>query len=151
MGTRSIEISVGAFVLAGIVALVVLAVQVSGITDGGRADTYRVTARFGNVAGLALRAKVAMSGVTIGRVRDISVDTQRGQAIVGMDIERSAGPITADAGAKIVTEGVLGAKYVTIVPGGDEELLADGSVIADTQGALILEDLIGQFVSSMGK
>lgn len=151
MGMRTIEISVGAFVLAGILALVVLAVQVSGITDGGARDSYQVTARFSNVAGLSLRAKVAMSGVTIGRVRAISVDTQRGQAIVAMEIDRAAGQITADAGAKIVTEGVLGAKYITIVPGGDEEFLDEGSVIADTQGALILEDLIGQFVSSMGK
>ena len=151
MRMRTIEIAVGAFMLAGILALVFLAFRVSGLAFGSKSATYRVTANFENVSGLTLRAKVSLSGVTIGRVTGIRVDTQKGQAIVEMQLDKDAGKISSDAGAKIVTEGLLGGKFIAIVPGAEDATLKDGSVIHDTQGALILEDLIGQFVKSLGK
>lgn len=151
MRMRTIEIAVGAFMLAGILALVFLAFRVSGFAFGSQSATYRVTANFENVSGLTLRAKVSLSGVTIGRVTNIRVDTQKGQAIVEMQLDRDAGKISSDAGAKIVTEGLLGGKFIAIVPGAEDDNLKEGSVIHDTQGALILEDLIGQFVKSLGK
>lgn len=149
MRMRTIEIGAGAFVLAGILALVFLAIQVSGINfqTGG---TYSVTARFDDVAGLKRRAKVSMAGVTIGHVRDIRVDTAYGQAIVRMEIEQRAGPLSADTGAQILTEGILGARYVNLLPGAEDEALADGDEILDTQGALVLENLIGELVTGLG-
>lgn len=149
MRMRTIEIGAGAFVLAGILALVFLAVQVSGINfrTGG---TYSVTARFDDVAGLKRRAKVSMAGVTIGHVRAIEVDTAYGQAIVRMEIERRAGPLSADTGAQILTEGILGARYINLLPGAEQQALADGDEILDTQGALVLENLIGDLVTRLG-
>ena len=149
MRMRTVEISVGAFVLAGILALVFLVVRVSGINfeDGA---TYSITARFDDVAGLKRRAKVSMSGVTIGRVSQIQVDTEYGEAVVHMEIERRAGSLSADTGAQILTEGILGARYVNLLPGAEEQALGDGDEILDTQGALVLENLIGELVTSLG-
>lgn len=151
MRMRTIEIAVGAFMLAGILALVFLAFRVSGFAFNQQGKTYHVTARFKDIGGLTLRAKVSMSGVTIGRVTGMRVDTTAGQAIVDMALDYDAGHVSSDAGAKIVTEGLLGGKFISIVPGAEDTYLKEGSVIQDTQGALILEDLIGQFLKSMGK
>ena len=150
MRMRTIEIGVGAFVLAGILALVFLAVRVSGINLTQSGDSYTLTARFDDVAGLKTRARVAMAGVTIGRVPDILVDVEYGQAVVVMEIERTAGELTLDTGAAILTEGILGARYISLLPGADEDMLADGDEIMDTQGALVLENLIGDLVTRLG-
>ena len=149
MRMRTVEISVGAFVLAGILALIFLVVRVSGVNfeDGA---TYSVSARFDDVAGLKRRAKVSMSGVAIGRVSRIQVDTEYGEAVVYMDIEKRAGSLSADTGAQILTEGILGARYVNLLPGAEEETLGDGDEILDTQGALVLENLIGDLVTNLG-
>ncbi len=151
MRMRTIEISVGGFVLAGIIALVFLAVQVSGVNTSQVQDSYAVIARFDDVAGLRARAKVSMAGVTIGRVRSIDVDMQWGDAIVTMDILGEPGNLTTDTSAKILTEGILGARYIGLSPGADEETLADGDEIVETQGALVLENLIGDFLTNIGK
>ena len=151
MRMRTIEISVGAFVLAGVLALVFLGVQVTGVNLGGQEESYQVQARFDDVAGLRTRAKVAMAGVTIGRVVGIDVDREYGEAIVTIEIDGNPGNLTADTGAKILTEGILGARYIGLLPGADEEMLADGDEIMDTQGALVLENLIGDFLTSLGK
>ncbi|MEM9621348.1 MAG: outer membrane lipid asymmetry maintenance protein MlaD [Pseudomonadota bacterium] len=150
MRMRTVEISVGAFVLAGLIALVFLAIQVSGVSLSQSEQSYEITARFDDVAGLRPRAKVSMAGVTIGRVREIGVDLEWGDAIVVMDIFGAPGDLTTDTGAKILTEGILGARYVGLLPGGDDEKLGDGDEITDTQGALILENLIGEFLTSLG-
>jgi phospholipid/cholesterol/gamma-HCH transport system substrate-binding protein len=146
---RIVEISVGGFVLAGMLALVFLAIRVSGV-DIQESATYTVVARFDEVAGLKPRARVTMAGVTIGRVADIEFDAAYGEAVVYMDIFDHAGPLSADTGAKILTEGILGARYIGLLPGADEEVLADGDEIVDTQGALILENLIGDLVTRLG-
>ena len=150
MRMRTIEISVGGFVLAGIIALVFLALQVSGVNTQRAQKSYDVTARFDDVAGLRVRSKVSMAGVTIGRVRSIDVDMEWGDAIVTLEIIGEPGSLTTDTGAKILTEGILGAKYVGLVPGADDEMMAPGDEITETQGALVIENLIGKFLNSMG-
>ena len=150
MRMRTIEISVGGFVLAGIIALVFLAIQVSGVNTTRAQQSYDVIARFDDVAGLRTRAKVSMAGVTIGRVREIDVDMQWGDAIVTMEIMGEPGDLTVDTGAKILTEGILGARYIGLLPGADEETLGDGDEITETQGALVLENLIGDFLTNLG-
>ena len=150
MHMRTIEISVGAFVLAGVLALIFLAVKVSGVSLTRDAGTYTVLARFDDVAGLRQRAKVSMAGVTIGRVAEIDVDMEYGEAIVSIEIDGEVGGLTADTGAQILTEGILGARYVNLLPGADEEVLADGDYIMDTQGAMVLENLIGDLVTRLG-
>ena len=113
-------------------------------------QSYDVIARFDDVAGLRTRAKVSMAGVTIGRVREIDVDMQWGDAIVTMEIMGEPGDLTVDTGAKILTEGILGARYIGLLPGADEETLGDGDEITETQGALVLENLIGDFLTNLG-
>ena len=150
MRTRTLELCVGAFVLAGIAALIFLAVEVSGVNFGDAEESYTITANFDDVAGLRPRSKISMAGVTIGRVRAIDVDMEWGHAVVTMEIFGTPGNLTTDTAAKIQTEGILGAKYVSLLPGADEETLAQGDEITDTQGALVLENLIGEFVTNIG-
>lgn len=151
MRMRTLEISVGAFVLAGILAVLFLVIQVSGVNMNASETSYVVSARFDDVAGLRPRAKVSMAGVTLGRVRAIEVDTDYGEAIVQMEIDGEPGTLTADTSAKILTEGILGARYIGLLPGSEETKLADGGEITETQGAIVLENLIGQFLTTLGK
>lgn len=150
MRMRTIEISVGAFVLAGFLALIFLTLRVSGVTEAQRQASYVVHAKFDDVAGLRKRAKVTVAGVKIGEVRDIDVDLEYGEAKVTFEIDGEPGALSIDTGAQIVTEGILGTRYVSLIPGADEEMLEDGDLIDDTQGALVLEKLIGDFISRMG-
>ena len=149
MRMRTVEISVGAFVLAGALSLVFLAVRISGVNLTGNQPTYTVYARFDDVAGLRERAKVSMAGVTIGRVSRIEVDLEYGEAIVSLAFEGEAGKLSTDAGAQILTEGMLGARYVNILPGADMETLQEGDYILDTQGALVLENMVGDLITRM--
>jgi phospholipid/cholesterol/gamma-HCH transport system substrate-binding protein len=151
MRSRTIELSVGFFVLAGFLGLLFLAVEVSGVKTASSDEGYIVRATFDDVAGLRVRGKVSMAGVTIGRVTDISVDMEWGSAIVDMEIFGQPGGLTTDTAAKILTEGILGARYVSLMPGSDEEKLSSGDEITDTQGALVLENLIGEFVTNLGE
>ncbi len=150
MRMRTIEISVGGFVLAGILALVVLVVKVSGVTFTPGGDVHHLKAEFQDVAGLRVRAKVSMAGVTIGRVSKIEVDPEYGMAIVEMELNDKVWPLPQDTGARILTEGLLGARYVGLSPGGDPETLKEGDFITDTQGALVLENLIGDLITRLG-
>ena len=150
MRMKTLEISVGGFVLAGVLALIFLAFQVSGVNDENREETYSVIARFDDIAGLRARAKVSMAGVTIGRVSSIEVDMDWGDAVVTMDIIGPPGNLTTDTSAQVLTEGILGARYIGLLPGGDEETLGPGDEITETQGALVLENLIGDFLTNLG-
>jgi phospholipid/cholesterol/gamma-HCH transport system substrate-binding protein len=150
MRMRTVEISVGAFVLAGALALIFLAVKVSGVNLARSSDSYVVQARFDDVAGLRPRAKVSMAGVTVGRVARIDVDMEYGEAIVSLEIHGEPGNLSLDTGAQILTEGILGARYVSLLPGADEETLADGDFIEETQGALVLENLVGDLITRLG-
>jgi len=146
MRTRNLELIVGVFILAGLLALAVLAVRVSGLTPSSAGDTYSVHAYFDNVAGLTPKAKVTMSGVTIGQVTAIEFDKTRYSARVDMSINSKINTLPADSTASILTAGLLGEKYVGISVGGEDEVLAEGSEIYDTQSALVLEELIGRFL-----
>jgi len=151
MFTHKVEIIVGAFILLGIAALAFLAIQVSGLSMSQSArDTYHISARFNNVSGLTPRAKVSIAGVTVGQVTAINLDPVSVRAVVDMAIRKDVDYISKDSIAAIKTSGVLGEQYVSISVGGADEILADGGVITDTQSALVLEDLIGKIVTSMG-
>jgi len=147
---RTLEISVGAFMLAGILSLVFLAFRVSGMTLSQAAGTYVLNARFDDIAGLRVRSKVSMAGVTIGRVKAIDVDSAYGEAVVTLEIDRKVDNLSVDAGAQIQTEGILGGRYVNLTQGAEEDVLKDGDTITNTQGALVLENLIGDFITRMG-
>lgn len=146
MRTRNLELTVGVFILAGVLALAVLALRVAGLTPGSAGSIYSVHAYFDNVAGLTPRAKVTMSGVTIGQVTAIEFDKNRYSARVDMAIDSEVDTLPADSTASILTAGLLGEKYIGISVGGEEDLLVDGSEIYDTQSALVLEELIGRFL-----
>ncbi|NVK44126.1 MAG: outer membrane lipid asymmetry maintenance protein MlaD [Oceanospirillaceae bacterium] len=146
MRTRVMEISVGAFMLAGILALILLALNVSGLTVSDSSGSYRVTARFENIGGLAPRAKVTLSGVQIGQVRSIGIDERMLMAVVEMDINGSADYLSSDSSAQILTAGLLGEQYIGIIPGADDEMLKDGDAIENTQSALVLENLVSKFL-----
>ena len=150
MRMRTVEISVGAFVLAGALALIFLAVKVSGVNLSQGSGSYVVQARFDDVAGLRPRAKVSMAGVTVGRVARIDVDMEYDEAVVALEIHGEPGNLSLDTGAQILTEGILGARYVSLLPGADEETLADGDFIEETQGALVLENLVGDLITRLG-
>lgn len=150
MRMQTVEISVGAFVLAGALALAFLAIRVSGISAGADLDTYNLLARFDDVAGLRERAKVSIAGVTIGRVALIEVDMEYGEAIVTLELYGPPGTLTVDTAAQILTEGILGARYVNLLPGADEERLGDGDSIEETQGAMVLEHLVGELITRLG-
>jgi phospholipid/cholesterol/gamma-HCH transport system substrate-binding protein len=147
---RTIEISVGALVLAGILCLIFLAFRVSGVGVGSTAGTYTLLAKFDDVAGLRVRSKVSLAGVTIGRVAKIGVDSSLGEAIVTMEISQDVNNLSVDTGARIQTEGFLGGRYISLIPGGEDQLLVSGDTITNTQGALVLENLIGDFLTKTG-
>jgi phospholipid/cholesterol/gamma-HCH transport system substrate-binding protein len=148
MQNRTIETGVGLFLLAGILALLLLALRVSGLSASASAstDTYKLYANFDNIAGLTVRAKVSMAGVTIGRVTAIDLDRDTFTGRVTMELQKRVDNLPVDSTASILTAGLLGEKYVGISVGGDESLLKDGGTIHDTQSSLVLEDLIGKFL-----
>ncbi|MGI9322191.1 MAG: outer membrane lipid asymmetry maintenance protein MlaD [Pseudomonadales bacterium] len=146
MNMRTIEMAVGAFILAGIVSLAVLAVQVSGFNVDSRGDTYSVYANFENASGLVVRSAVTIAGVNVGKVAEISFDKQNYAARVRMEINAEVDNITVDATAAILTEGLLGRKYIGLVIGAEEEYLAEGGEVTDTQSSIVIEELVGQFL-----
>ena len=148
MRTRLMELAVGAFMVMGIVALVLMALRVSGISTSDAGDKYTIKAYFENLGGLTERAKVSMSGVVIGRVTSVTLDTEDYVAVVEMEINKSVSTLTTDTSAAILTAGLLGEKYIGLTVGADDEYLEEGGVIEDTQSALVLEELIGQFLFS---
>lgn len=148
MNTRTLELLVGLFVAAGIAALFMLAMSVSNLTSFSGGEGYIVKAKFDNIGGLKVRSPVAASGVRIGRVTDISYDLEGFEAIVSMSIEPQYNIFPVDSTAAILTSGLLGEQYIGLEPGAEDELLVDGSVIDITQSALVLEEIIGQFIYS---
>jgi len=143
---RSMELAVGAFVAAGLAALFVLAMQVSNITAFQQSEGYTVEAYFQNVGGLRERAPVRMGGVQIGRVSAITLDAQRFEARVALTIDQRYDDLPSDTAASIRTSGLLGEQYVSLEPGGMPDALAEGDEITLTRSALVLEDIVGQFL-----
>jgi len=146
--SRTIEIWVGFFVAIGFVAMFFLSMQVSNLSSISGEPGYDITASFENVGSLKVRAPVAMAGVDIGRVTAIDFDPKSFEAVVTMSIESKYSELPSDSNASILTAGLLGEQYVGLEPGGEEELLEDGSEIEMTQSALVLEKIIGQFLFS---
>ncbi|MCD6665347.1 MAG: outer membrane lipid asymmetry maintenance protein MlaD [Hydrogenophaga sp.] len=146
MNKRTTEILVGLFVLLGAAALLFLALKAANLasfTTSG--DTYVVQARFDNVGGLKARAAVRSAGVNVGRVTGVTLDPQTFQGLVTLEISKAMA-FPKDSSAKILTSGLLGDQYVGIEPGGAVENLSAGDVITQTQSAVVLENLIGQFL-----
>jgi phospholipid/cholesterol/gamma-HCH transport system substrate-binding protein len=141
-----IEIWVGAFVLMSLLALVMIAFQVSNFSTWKERPSYHISALFENIGGLKVRAPVKMSGVVIGRVTNVSVDPVSFKAKVSMKIDKAYSELPIDSSASILTSGLLGDQYVGIEIGGSEEYLADGGEVELTQSALVLENLISQFL-----
>ncbi|MDD1013307.1 MULTISPECIES: outer membrane lipid asymmetry maintenance protein MlaD [Pseudomonas] len=152
MQNRTLEIGVGLFLLAGILALILLALRVSGLSASPSSDTYKIYANFDNIAGLTVRAKVTMAGVTIGKVTAIDLDRDTFTGRVTLQLEKQVDNLPVDSTASILTAGLLGEKYIGISVGGEDTVLKDGATIHDTQSALVLEDLIGKFLlNTVGK
>ncbi|MDO9135658.1 outer membrane lipid asymmetry maintenance protein MlaD [Hydrogenophaga sp.] len=146
MNKRSIEILVGLFVVLGAAGLLFLALKAANLgslVNGGQ--TYTVQARFDNIGGLKPRAPVRSAGVNVGRVTSVTLDAQTFQGLVTMEVNQSI-LFPKDSSAKILTAGLLGDQYIGIEPGGAETNLAPGDVITQTQSAMVLENLIGQFL-----
>jgi phospholipid/cholesterol/gamma-HCH transport system substrate-binding protein len=136
---------VGAFVLAGIAALMVLALKVGNASTYNLSESYKLIAEFENVGGLNPRAPVKSAGVVVGRVDDIQFDTERFVARVTFTVDkRYAFP--KDTFASILTSGLLGEQYVGLSAGGDNVLLKDGDAITQTQSAVVLEELVSKFL-----
>jgi len=145
---RHIETAVGLFVALGIAALLVLALKVSNLTDLSTDKGYSVTALFDNVGGLKVRSAVTLAGVKIGRVSAIELEDKNYQARVTFTISSRYSRIPADSSASIFTAGLLGEQYVSLQAGGEETFLKEGSRIPITQSAVVLEEVIGQFLFS---
>ena len=140
------EMGVGALVLMAFGALLMIALQVSNFTALKETPSYQISALFNNIGGLKVRAPVKLSGVVIGRVTDITIDQRPFKARVWMQIDQQYNELSIDSSASILTSGLLGDQYIGITPGGDMEYLEAGSEIEYTQSALVLEELIGQFL-----
>lgn len=142
------EFWVGLFVLAGILALATLSFRVGNLGAQDSGDSYEITAKFQDVGGLTNKSPVRMAGVTVGRVIGISIDPDDYEAIVRMQIYGDHQNLPLDTSASILTSGLLGSQYIGLEPGGDEDYLVQGSEIEFTQPALVLEKLIGRFITS---
>lgn len=145
MGRKGIETMVGLFVLLGLLAIVFLALKAANLASFRVGSTYAVTAKFDNIGGLKVRAPVKSAGVTVGRVTAIALDSRSYQGAVTMELEEGV-QFPTDTSAKILTAGLLGDQYIGLEPGGAEQNLKPGDVIKMTQSAVVLENLIGQFL-----
>jgi phospholipid/cholesterol/gamma-HCH transport system substrate-binding protein len=145
MNRSTIDLWVGIFVVMGFVALIFLALRVGNLASFNTGQTYKVEAKFGNIGGLKVRAPVKSAGVVVGRVVDVRFDNESYEAVVLMDIEQ-AYQFPRDTTAKILTSGILGEQYVGLEAGGDAKMLAGGDRLRLTQSAVVLENLISQFL-----
>lgn len=147
---RGVEIWVGVFVTAGFAAFLGLAMQVSNIPMFQTVDGYNLHIRFENIGGLRERAPVTMSGVRIGRVESISLNEGMYDARVTVTIDSRYDQLPEDTSASIFTSGLLGEQYIALEPGGLDFYLQEGDEISLTQSALVLERLIGRFLTNKG-
>lgn len=143
----TVDFLVGLFVLLGAMALVFLALKAGNLSSFTAGDQYRVTADFDNIGGLKPRAPVKSAGVTVGRVASISLDPVTFRAVVSLDLEEGF-EFPSDSSARILTSGLLGEQYVGIEVGGALENLESGAKFSRTQSAVVLENLISQFLFS---
>jgi phospholipid/cholesterol/gamma-HCH transport system substrate-binding protein len=149
MYSKSVQVWVGLFVVAGMASLLMLSMKVSNISAFKETEGYEVKASFENIGGLKVRSPVTMAGVVIGRVAKIGFDPDTFEAVVTMNIQNQYNNLPDDTSASIFTSGLLGEQYIGLDAGGDEQVLKQGSEIKLTQSAVVLEKIIGQFMVSM--
>jgi len=146
---KMLEVIVGLFMIVGFLGLLFLAFKVSGLTLSRQSDNYQISADFDDIGSLKIRAPVEVSGVTVGRVSNIVLDSESFRARVIMDVNKKYNNIPVDSSASIFTQGILGSNYVALSPGYEPDSLKAGSKIETTHSALILENLIGQLLFSL--
>ena len=147
MQRKSLDIWVGLFVLLGALAVMFLALKVGNMSSMSFGPSYTVIARFDNIGGLKPRAPVKSAGVVVGRVESIAFNDKTFQAQVTLRLQGEV-QFPKDSSAKILTSGLLGEQYIGIEPGGDDKNFAEGDLIKSTQSAIVLENLISQFLFS---
>ena len=146
-----LEFWVGLFVLLGVLALAVLSFRVAGGRDGfsGSSKNYVLYAEFSDIGCVKVNAPIRSAGVLVGRVNQITLDPQTYQAKVTLNVENQY-KFSSDVSAQILTSGLLGEQYIGLVQGGDSENLNAGDTITETSSAMVLENLISQFMANMG-
>ena len=147
MNRSTIDLWVGALVAMGLAALLFLALKVGNLASFSTSEVYQVQAKFANIGGLKVRAPIKSAGVVVGRVADVRFDTDSYEAVVTMNIEGQF-KFPRDTSAKILTSGLLGEQYVGLEAGGDSAMLKSGDRVKLTQSAVVLENLISQFMFS---
>ena len=145
MNRATIDVWVGVFVAAGFAGLLFLALKVGNLASFSTAQTYQVQAKFANIGGLKIRAPIKSAGVVVGRVSEVRFDNESYEAIVTLNLDARF-QFPRDTAAKILTSGLLGEQYVGLEAGGDGVMLKQGDRLRLTQSAVVLENLIGQFL-----
>ena len=145
MGRSKNDVWVGLFVLLGALAVLFLALKSANLLTLNFSKNYTVSAKFDNIGGLKPGAAVKSAGVVVGRVNKIEFDGESFQAKVTLDLQAEH-VFPQDSSLKILTSGLLGEQYLDISPGADEKNLAQGDKIGSTQSAVILENMISQFL-----
>ncbi|WP_298440913.1 outer membrane lipid asymmetry maintenance protein MlaD [uncultured Ferrimonas sp.] len=154
MNSRKTELAVGGFILAGLIAFAVLVIKVADIDPRQNGQHYQLTAFFDNIGGLKVRAPVKVGGVVIGRVAAVELDQVELVPKVTMNINAQYDQFADTSSLSILTSGLLGEQYIGLTPGfimDEAAYLADGDVVEDTRSAMVLEELIGQFLYSAGE
>ncbi len=153
MVSKKVELLVGFFVALGLAALLMLSLKVADTGIGGGGESYQLFAKFENIGGLKVRSPVKVGGVVVGRVSDISLDKEDYTPIVTLEIYTQYNKFSEATSVAILTAGLLGEQYLGVQPGFIDEsvdMLVPGDFIEDTKPALVLEELIGQFLFSQG-
>lgn len=146
MQSRTVELWVGLFVALGLAALAFLSVRASNLAEYRDGEAYTVVARFDNIGSLRVRAPVTVAGVRIGRVEAIDFDAEQFKAVVKLAITARYDNLPLDTVAAVRTAGLIGEQFIGLDPGGAPDALQDGDEIEITQSALVIEQLIGQFL-----
>ena len=147
MERTTLDLWVGAFVVAGMVALAILAFKVGNLSSYNMSETYYLKASFTNIGGLKPTASVRSAGVLVGRVKEIKLNTERYEAVVVMSIDKRY-QFPKDTLVSILTSGLLGEQYIGLKPGADDEMLKNEEEIKQSRSAVVLEDLIGQVIAN---
>lgn len=153
MVSKKVELLVGLFTAVGIAALLMLALKVADTGISGNGKTYQLYAKFDNIGALKVRSPIKVGGVVVGRVSDISLDSEDYTPVVTLDIYSQYDQFSEATSVSILTAGLLGEQYIGLLPGFIDEsvdTLQAGDFIEDTKPALVLEELIGQFLFSQG-
>ncbi|WP_394389363.1 outer membrane lipid asymmetry maintenance protein MlaD [Shewanella woodyi] len=154
MLTRKIEILVGLFILSGLAAFLVLVFNVANVEVKANGSNYTLYAKFSNIGGLKVRSPVKVGGVVVGRVSEINLDPTELVPVVKLSMDKRFNQFPETSSLSILTSGLLGEQFLGLTPGfidDDIAMLADGDRIDDTHSALVLEELIGQFLYSASK